>query len=253
MNIFKNFFLLAKEFLFPGACALCGESLSSPAEIRSSLCQNCISDLDAAVHVQGCKCNLCGKPLISEIETCLPCRNTELLTSERSYERLWVLFPYIGKFRKLLTAYKFEKNLALANYFSDKIMEAIKTCVITEVPELKNAYFVPVPPRPGKIKENGWDQIDHLIKRMIKIPGCLPVFNCLKRKKSKVQKQLNRAQRLENLKGRVYFSKVKNASKEPVYILIDDVITTGSTIEVCAAALKAGGAKKVYGLCLFYD
>ena len=253
MNIFTDLFYRAKDFFFPGACALCGDFLTAPTEIRSSLCRNCVSDLEKVTQNQGSKCNLCGKPLISEIDTCLPCRNTEPLTSERSYERLWVLFPYIGKYRKLLTEYKFGKNLAIANFFAEKIVEEIKICVTTEVPELKDACFVPVPPRPGKIKENGWDQIEHLIKQMKKIPGCLPVKHCLKRKKSKVQKMLNREQRLENLKGRVYFTGKQKPANEQVFILIDDVITTGSTIEVCAAALKAGGAKKVYGLCLFYD
>jgi len=201
----------------------------------------------------GGNCDLCGKPLISEIGTCLPCRNA----GARSYERLWVLFPYIGKFRKLLTAYKFGKNLALADFFAGKIFEVISEIISRKIPELKDAVIVPVPPRPGKIKDTGWDQIDHLVKRLEKIPGCLPVVRFLKRRKSKAQKQLSRAERLDNLKGRVYLNKAVtskvsiNANK--AFILIDDVITTGSTIEVCAAVLKEAGAEKVYGICLFFD
>ena len=245
MNIFTKIFLQARDFLFPGACALCGGNLTESVEIHRSLCQDCSPALSLPVSN---KCNLCGKPLISEIDTCLPCRNGEL----RSYERLWVLYPYIGNCRKLLTAYKFQKNLALANIFAEKIMEILTTHVFTEYPELKNAWFVPVPPGPGKIKNTGWDQIDHLVKRLKKTKGCLPVLRCLKRKKSKVQKQLDRAERLENLKGRIYLTN-KKIIKDGVFIIIDDVITTGSTLEVCAAALKASGASKVYGICLFFD
>ena len=267
MNIYKKFFLRAKEFFFPGVCALCGGRLNNPAEIRYSLCRDCADSVTPAhgntndVSLDS-KCNMCGKPLISEIGTCLPCRNG----GERSYERLWVLFPYIGKYRKLLTAYKFGKNLALADFFADKISEIIPEIVKNEAPELKNAVIVPVPPRPGKIKETGWDQVEHLVKRLEKIPGCLPVCRCLRRGKSRVQKRLSRAERLENLKGRisvnaasaqVFLGKradsASGGSTAPSFILIDDVITTGSTIEVCSAVLKEAGAGKIYGICLCFD
>ena len=248
MNIIKNIFLWAKGFLFPGACALCGGSLTEPVGMQNSLCCSC---MDSITLARGSKCDLCGKPLISEIGTCLPCRNG----GEKSYERLWVLFPYIGKFRKLLTAYKFGKNLALADFFVGKIHEVISG-ILPQMPELKDAVIVPVPPRPGKIKETGWDQIDYLVKRLEKNPACLPVLRLLKRKRSKAQKRLSRAERLDNLKGRIYLkkayaSKLSNISK--TFILIDDVITTGSTIEVCSAVLKEAGAEKVYGICLFFD
>jgi ComF family protein len=114
---------------------------------------------------------------------------------------------------------------------------------------LKDAVIVPVPPRPGKVKYSGWDQVDYLVKQLEKHPQCIPVKRCLKRSKSKVQKRLNRTERLENLKGRIYI----NGNTPKHAIIIDDVITTGSTLEVCAQTLKQAGAENVYGLCLFYD
>ena len=54
---------------------------------------------------------------------------------------------------------------------------------------------------------------------------------------------------MENLKGKICL-----CAKPPETILvIDDVVTTGSTMETCSGVLKDGGAEKVYGLCLFYD
>ena len=157
-----------------------------------------------------------------------------------------------------MAAYKFGKIIALADFFAAKIHEVISNSVIHDFPELQDAVIVPVPPRPGKIKDSGWDQIEHLLKRLKKNPGCLSVMRCLGRKKSKAQKQLSRAERLENLKGRIFLknnfaSKISGGSSVQAFILIDDVITTGSTIEECAAVLKKAGAKKVYGICLFYD
>jgi ComF family protein len=184
---------------------------------------------------------MCGKPLVSEIETCLKCRNG---TEKNSFLKLWLLFPYTGKYRKLLTEYKFKKNLFLADFFAEKILE-----LFAKEGELKDITIVPVPPRPGKIKELGWDQVEYLLKRLKKKNRALCICRCLKRKRSKVQKELNRLERLENLKGRIYLHK----TPPNIVLVIDDVFTTGSTMEVCSQALKQGGAEKVYGLCLFYD
>ena len=145
----------------------------------------------------------------------------------------------------MLTAYKFKKKFALADYFAEKVIE-----LLLKTEEMKNICLIPVPPRPGKIKNTGWDQVDYLVKRISKISkGKILAYKCLKRKKSKIQKQLNRKDRLENMKGRVFLQ-----GNAPVSaIVIDDVITTGSTMEVCSSVLKDAGAQKIYGLCLFYD
>jgi len=238
MNILNKIFLSVKNCLFPEDCAICGSALIEPDEIQLGLCRNCILSVNSVSTDNG-KCIICGKPLISEFETCLSCRG-----AQHSYDRLWTLFPYTGKYRKLLTAYKFEKKLPLVNFFVDKITE-----VIRNEPLLEKAIIVPVPPRPGKIKEMGWDQIEYLVKKLEKhLPG-ISVSRCLKRGKSKVQKQLNRFERLNNLKGRI----VINGSAPEFVLIIDDIITTGSTMEVCSGVLKENGAQKVYGLCVFYD
>ena len=237
MSFIRHLLFWVKDFFFPTVCPLCGGVLTGISEIQCGLCRQCRSGVAC---VPGEKCSLCGKPLISERDVCLSCRNGE----GKSYDRLWVLFPYTGKFRKLLVSYKFSKNLALADFFAEKILE-----IIDSNPVLKDACIVPVPPRPGKIKDSGWDQIDYLVKRLEKTGKGLNFRRCLKRRKSKVQKQLNRTERMENLKGRIYLY----AKAPETVLVIDDVVTTGSTMEECSAVLKDGGAEKVYGLCLFYN
>jgi len=237
MRNFKPFLLEVKNFLFPSDCALCGDSLTGD-EARIALCEDCSLFL---APIQGDRCNKCGKPLVSERETCLSCRNGP----DHSYERLWTLFPYAGKYRKLLSSYKFEKNLALADFFAEKAVE-----IIMASPVLKETVVVPVPPRPGKIKMSGWDQVDYLVKRMKKLEReNISVSRCLRRGKSKAQKSLNRSQRMENLNGRIFL----NGTAPKTALVIDDVTTTGSTLEVCSAVLKENGAEKVYALCLFFD
>jgi ComF family protein len=237
MKYLIKILLWVKNFLFPSWCALCECALSGEAEIKEGLCERCRTQA-AAAECQ--KCSLCGKPLISEIDVCLSCRNQ----GAKTYERLWVIFPYTGIYRKLLQVYKFGKNLALASFFAEKVLE-----VIAANPVLQDAVIVPVPPRPGKIKETGWDQVEYLVKQIVKQSGGRAVRRCLKRQRSKVQKRLDRKERLENMKGRIGLNK----APPRVALVIDDVITTGSTLEACSEVLKDGGAEKVYGLCLFYD
>ncbi|MCL2213964.1 MAG: double zinc ribbon domain-containing protein [Treponema sp.] len=265
MNILDKILLQLKNYLFPAYCAVCNCSLLNVNEIKYSLCAACRSSI---VPVQGRTCIICGKPLISEEEACVPCRAPADPDRRRNphgnykyyfYDRLWVLFPYTGRYRKLLAAYKFRKNIVLADFFTEKIVN-----VINENPELQEAVIVPVPSRPGKIKENGWDQVDYLVKRLKKLCKDRSFSFCLKRRKSSIQKYLNRKDRLENLKDRIYVNKdasvISAGQKLPdksfpveTALIIDDVITTGSTMEICAKALKETGVKRIYGLCIFYD
>jgi len=237
MNILYKIFLWGKNCLFPEDCALCQGALIYQHEMRLGLCGDCFASINPEVTDK--KCAVCGKPLISEFDTCLSCRN-----NQHSFDRLWTIFPYTGKYRKILAAYKFEKKLPLADFFAEKIAEVIKN-----EPLLHKAVIIPVPPRPGKIKTAGWDQVECLVKRLEKhLPG-VAVSRCLKRSKSKAQKELNRNDRLNNLKGRILI----NGVAPDIALIIDDVVTTGSTMEVCSAALKNSGTQKVYGLCMFYD
>jgi ComF family protein len=237
VSIITALILQVKNFFFPVVCALCGSSLVLFSEIKYGLCGGCRASLET---VTGKTCNSCGKPLVSEIEKCLSCRNG----IERSYKRQWVLFPYSGKYRELMKKYKFEKNLPLAEFFAEKIKVILNDSVFA------GAYIVPVPPRPGKLKNTGWDQVDYIVKQLVKIYGKeISVYRCLRRRKSKVQKRLNKAERAENLKGKIYvYGKPPKKA-----VIIDDVTTTGSTMEICSSVLKESGTEIVYGVCLFYD
>jgi ComF family protein len=162
-----------------------------------------------------------------------------------------MLYPYAGKYRELLKAYKFAKFRPLGNFFAEKLAAALSRFLPADAASFS---WVPVPPRPGKLRKTGWDQVAYLAGRLdlmhrqnhARYP---PVYPCLKRLPSKAQKKLNLEDRKRNLQGRIV--SVKEAPRR--VILFDDVITTGSTLDACAAALKGSGAEEVYSMCLCFD
>jgi ComF family protein len=241
MDVLQVIFFL-REYLFPSGCAVCGARLINMQETWYGLCGSCRADLGEVIDGLGERCGRCGKPLISEQDYCLSCRDGET----PSFDRVRVLFPYTGKCAKVLLAYKFGRQLAPGNFFAEKVRQALEGF---GEPGAALPEIVPVPPRAGKIKKTGWDQVEYLTRLLERGgKGGLKINRCLKRLPSRVQKELNREERLRNLRGRIVLKK----TAPDIAVVIDDMMTTGSTLDVCAAALKAGGAKKVYGLCLFY-
>jgi ComF family protein len=248
-----------RETFFPQGCALCGSSFNnkpfdsvnySPDSFYG-LCCNCRKKLEIPEAERG-RCSLCGQPLVSEQGTCLPCRNG----SERSFDRLISLFPYMGHFKKVLGEYKFKRRLGLGNLFVEKRWQGLD--ILQETEDVSGFCWVPVPARPGKIKQSGWDQIDYLAKllevsihyRTKRSEPSIPIQRCLKRLPSVSQKRLNKENRLQNLQVRII---IDTRIVPKTAILFDDVYTTGATMDACATALKSGGTEKVYGICLCYD
>jgi ComF family protein len=238
---FRRALFYIREFFFPCGCPLCGTSLIDADESWQGLCASCGAALEKEFteRLVEDNCGSCGKPLISEIARCLSCLNGTAF----SFDRAMVLFPYMGKYRRLLASYKFKKNIARGKYLAEKIQ---RICTSGIFPD--GAVIVPVPPRPGKIRKTGWDQVEYLVGLLEKNYGTA-VSRCLKRLPSQSQKELSRENRKTNLKGHIL--PVRKAPETA--LLIDDVMTTGSTLDACAAALKDSGARSVYALCLFYD
>ena len=249
MGWFGKTLFFMREYFLPFGCGICGNTLLTKDETWYGLCNDCMTGLCAENILRAERCDLCGRPLVSEFHRCLQCRaNAEIELP--AYDRVIAIFPFLGKYRKLLGAYKFGKSLATGHFLAEKLLDAAKLFHAENTTDniMEKQILVPVPPRPGKIHRTGWDQIESLAKLISHIPDSPEIVRCLKRKASQTQKELDRQDRRTNLKGRIIAEKApKNC------ILFDDVITTGSTLNACAAALKSAGAERVYGICLFYD
>lgn len=227
-----------REALLPSYCALCHSVLVSPEECYFNLCASCSKTL---ILEEGERCVHCGRPLISELGLCTECRGKE----KPAYDSALALYPYGGMGFKILRAYKFGSARYTGHFLAEKLLMGI-TRILMRYGTVE--ALVPVPPRPGKLRVQGWDQVDYLA-RCIAGKTSIPLRRCLRRLPSKSQKVLNRTQRAVNLLGRIRCTHPPGAR----VILFDDIITTGSTFHACAAALKAAGVLEVHTLALFYD
>ena len=234
---FERILYYLREYFFPSGCGGCGEALLSTEDAYTGLCGNCRAVFQFAYNEKN-RCRYCGRQLISEIDHCLSCRQKEAGKNERfnkNLVKIIALFPYSGKFRFVLSAYKFGKMLGTGNFLSRFLILAQED--LDEELDIvgTNVAWVPVPPRPRKIMQHGWDQIEFLAGRLERArksgAKTAPVCRCLKRLPSKSQKELNRDERETNLKGKI--ACIKQPPKTA--ILFDDVITTGATL---GAALK---------------
>ncbi len=226
-----------QKLLFPHYCVLCGSLLNDKEDKGYPLCAVCESSLPVPGNNRCCRC---GRPLISEIDTCMLCRQHAF-----AFDRLIPLYAYQDeKAGALVRAYKKGKRYSLARFWAAEIERVLKI-------EFGAAIIVPVPPRPEKLRSGEQDQVETMAS-MLEQRG-FAVARILARGESIQQKKLNRSMRQESARKAYHILETcKNAVPQKL-VLIDDVFTTGATLDTCAKILKANGAEWVGAIVLAYD
>jgi len=186
-------------------------------------------------------CKKCKIKLKYGLEDC-----NILKVYDKDYNFLITLFPYEGVIRKLLLEYKFKNKKYLYLLFSDLIYYSLKDYI----KEIKIDYIIPVPISFKRYKERGYNQ-SYLISK--KISHLLDIkllrFSLIKIKNNKRQSELCEKERINNVKN-VYKVFRKNLLKNKVVLLIDDIYTTGSTINECSKILKKVNVKCIIALTI---
>ena len=156
------------------------------------------------------------------------------------------IYNYDGAVRELIHRYKFEGQSNLAEFFAAGLAECYRS-------EERSEPIVPVPPRPRKRRNRGThiSRIAKILNREFDIE----IAALLERKPGPPQKTLDYERRLANPKGK--FMLAKKIEGETIsgrdFLLLDDVLTTGATLDACAGVLLNAGAAKVESYTLALD
>ena len=220
------------DLVFPPRCVHCNT-------VGGSLCQKCLASIQTKDLMQ---CQLCGGSLSAE-NTCAHCCAVDSGTCLASLQSI---SEYGGAIRSAIVALKFRGNRGLAEPLGSVLSEFIRSTSI------KPDVIVPVPLHAQRKRARGYNQVDLLARHTGKILRVQCRTDLLVRHRfTTPQVGLTKEQRLTNITGA--FRLKRHAERflaGKTVVLIDDVATTGSTIDEAARALAAGSPRAIHGITL---
>lgn len=221
--------------LFPRRCPVCGEIVMPKGDLICPPCKGKIK------YVYEPSCKKCGKALVvEEEEYCYDCKK-----KNHTYESGIALFEYDDIMKQSIYSFKYKNKREYADFYVKEFVNAYQT----QIANWKAEVLIPVPLHKSRHLYRGFNQAELLAKKIGKDIN-LPVDSdiLVRSKETFAQKGLNHKERAKNLQEAFQISgKVVQYKK---VILIDDIYTTGSTIEACTKVLKLNGVEKVYFLSL---
>lgn len=222
------------DVIFPRRCPVCGRLLEAGSRRMHDACRELLTP--AAGNV----CEICGKLLPRCRSLCRECRSRS-----RLYDRGRSLWLHDRFMQKAIFELKYGNAREYGRLFGQEMADIYGKDLI----EWKAEVLIPVPMYGRKRRIRGYNQTEVLARGLGRCTG-IPVRKDLlvRIRETPAQKGLDRAARMRNLKG-AFYCPDKSGMPESV-CLIDDIYTTGSTLEECARTLREAGAKRVYFLTL---
>jgi len=215
------------DFFQPLYCIVCQHRID-PQTPRQYICTSCWRLL-FPISSDRC-CQKCGVPLISENKFCVRCRDQDF-----SFTFSVSCFSYIGLFPEILHRYKREGSKYIAWFFADILHTSYKLHFL-------NLPLVAIPSSPQGYKSRGFHPILRIMSILRRKYG-VKCYNILQRKKSTEQKLLSYEERLSNLKNKIVLKRNYNFLP-PHIVLLDDLFTTGATLQTCSKVLAISGVKR---------
>ena len=215
------------DFVFPPHCLLCRE----PLEVEpKGLCAACWGELAC---VTGPRCDRCGCPGVVDVGRCPNCSDKDY-----AFSRMRALSPFNRPVQRLIHMLKYQGKTSVGRTLGRELGIRLRgTALVGGRP-----LIVPVPLHGSRRRERGYNQ-SALIGRAVGRQLDLPVReDVLKRVRlTKTQTALDQVGRRNNVAGAFRVRKEEAVQDRPI-LLVDDVLTTGATVNACAEALAAAGA-----------
>ncbi|MEX2161915.1 MAG: ComF family protein [Anaerolineales bacterium] len=223
----KHGFAVALDWLLPPRCAGCGQ-------LGAVWCALCAG---RAVRIEGSSCPICGLPLGKERQCGACSANQYQFVSARSWA------AYRGELRHAILSMKHRRNAALGVAFAKHLMEAF--CGQAWQIDL----VIPIPLGARRHRERGFNQAELLARPFAEAAGLQLAAGVLVRLHETLpQFELSASERWKNLHGSFLADPAPLKGKS--VLLVDDIMTTGATLDSAAQALNKAGARSVYALTL---
>lgn len=242
LRTLRHAIALLTDALLPGICALCGSGLNNhPRQkitsyklLTHALCSACVTKhvIRPVVRCRCCSISLPG--LITDGQRCGTC-----LSDPPAFDATVVATDYAPPLDSLIQDLKFRARLPLAHAFGRLLIEAAPACALSA------DLIIAVPLASARLSDRGFNQAQE-IARPLAHAWRLPLRTdvCLRIKDTDAQAGLSLAQRRVNMRGAFAIQNLHAVSGKHL-LVVDDVMTTGNTLNELAACLKRHGALRV--------
>ncbi len=223
------------DLLYPPRCPICQRILPAGGE---RVCKVCRAKLP---FIREPLCKKCGKPLYRDTEEyCTVCRKMD-----HAFIRGRSTFVYEKEFRESVQRMKFYNHREYLDFYAEEMVRSQRAFIRAVTPSV----LIPVPMNEKKRRERGFDQSRLLAVKIGRLTG-IPVDteSLIRQRYTLPQKELGAQERISNLKNAFRLLRADKI-REPV-LLIDDIYTTGSTIDEICRTLHEAGITQVYFLAL---
>lgn len=233
-TVLKKIISNVYDSVYPPRCPVCDAVLYKKETIdRPKLCKGCVGKI---IYINQPSCMKCGKQLEDETEYCHDC-----LKYTHLYERGVAAFSYSKDIKRSLYSFKYENRREYVEFYADTIVDKYGHVISSWKPDV----MVPVPLHPSKYRKRGYNQAEILANAISARTGIPVDTNILKRKRNtRAQKELDDKDRISNIKGAFILG--QNGVKYRKILLVDDIYTTGTTIDECSRVLRANKVSEVY-------
>ena len=249
-TILKTLFLFIENIIYPQSCPICGQLFTNTRRNKRNKEKTPIHPhcRDKLIPVTPPVCLRCGKPVFdASQEYCMDCSRKMNIAAFDGGASVWV---YTKEMMDAIAMYKYQGKKQMGRIFAQEAVKVHGQWIRDIAPDCITC----VPLNRKKQRKRGYNQAEVLARHIGRMTG-IPVDNRLLRRTrfTEPQKSLDVRQRMKNLMQA--FAPGTHAGRYKIVLLVDDIYTTGSTMQVCSMILKKCGVEKVYifSLCIGSD